>query len=133
MESVVESHLVDHCLKNRLITNAQHGFLQNRSTGTNLLSCLNDWYCAIDERCAIDVFYLDIAKAFDTVCHSKLLYKFRKYGVCGRFIDWIAAFLTNRRQKVKVDRVFSHFENVTSGVPQGSVLGRTSPFFTLYE
>ena len=88
-----------------------------------MLKCLNDWFSAIDNSRCVDVMYIDVAKAFDSVSHPKLMYKLEKYGVTGKFLNWISAFLSDRRQRVKVGEVKSEFAEVTSGVPQGSVLG----------
>ena len=123
MEVILKNCLVNHLVRNNLISNVQHGFLSKRSTLTNLLSCLNNWVECIDLRSSVDVMYLDIAKAFDSVSHSKLLHKISKYGISGNFFAWIAAFLKDRRQAVQVNDSRSEFASVTSGVPQGSVLG----------
>ena len=123
MESIIKRALVDHLKFNNLISASQHGFLTGRSTTTNLLECLNSWTSAIDRKNCVDVMYLDIAKAFDTVSHSKLLHKLRAYGIDGKLLSWIKAFLTNRSQRVKISDSWSQPTIVTSGVPQGSVLG----------
>ena len=70
-----------------------------------------------------DVLIMDFSKAFDKVNHSLLLHKLQRYGVQGTTNTWIANFLNNRRQAVVVSGASSHFANVMSGVPQGSVLG----------
>ena len=70
-----------------------------------------------------DVLIMDFSKAFDKVNHSLLLHKLQRYGVQGTTNTWIANFLNNRRQAVVVSGASSHFVNVMSGVPQGSVLG----------
>ena len=70
-----------------------------------------------------DVMYLDFSKAFDKVDHNILLKKLQSFGIHGKLYDWIASFLTGRKQHVMVDGVMSTIINVISGVPQGTVLG----------
>jgi ribonucleases P/MRP protein subunit RPP40 len=88
-----------------------------------LLECIYDWTKNVDKRKNIDVIYIDFSKAFDTVCHNKLLIKLRAYGIQGNLLGWIKSFLYNRSQKVKIDSAISNSNSVISGVPQGSVLG----------
>ena len=71
----------------------------------------------------IDVAYLDFRKAFDLVSHQHLLHKMANYGIRGQTLNWIKAFLLNRTQRVVVRGAVSKHFDVTSGVPQGSVLG----------
>ena len=78
---------------------------------------------SLDHKTAVDVFYLDISKAFDTVSHPKLLQKIEKYGITSKFLNWIKNFLLSRSQQVRVDGTLSENISVISGVPQGSVLG----------
>ena len=70
-----------------------------------------------------DVIYLDYAKAFDKVDHKLLLKKLRYYGIGGQIYTWIEQFLLERTQTVVVDGHHSLPVAVTSGVPQGTVLG----------
>ena len=76
-----------------------------------------------DEREAVDLIYLDFPKAFDEVPHCRLFKKLEAHGVGGNVLNRIKKWLSNRRQKVCTDGEFSDWANVTSGVPQGSVLG----------
>jgi hypothetical protein len=71
----------------------------------------------------VDSVYLDFAKAFDSVVHSKLLHKLVSFGISGNLMGWIESFLTNRVQSVRVGLCRSDWSPVLSGVPQGSVLG----------
>ena len=66
---------------------------------------------------------MDLAKAFDTVAHHRLLYKLEWYGIRGRVHQWIAGFLTVRHQRLLLDGAQSSLAGVSSGVPQGTVLG----------
>jgi len=66
---------------------------------------------------------MDFSKAFDKVSHSRLLYKLEWYGVKGQTYSWVTDFLTGRSQQVVLEGKQSDSSNVTSGVPQGSVLG----------
>ena len=72
---------------------------------------------------------MDYSKCFDTVVHSKLMYKLSKYGIQGSAYRWIENFLTQRTQSVKVGNVLSDSTLVLSGVPQGMVVG---PLFFFY-
>ena len=70
-----------------------------------------------------DIILLDFSKAFDKVNHSKLLWKLHQYGIRGHVLDWVRAFLGSRSQRVVIGGEESESITVTSGVPQGSVLG----------
>ena len=82
----------------------------------------------MDEGEAVDAVYLDFRKAFDTVSHKRLLLKIKACGISGMVYDWIESWLTGRKQRVTLGGNQSDWVNVTSGVPQGSVLG---PLFFL--
>ena len=77
----------------------------------------------LDNGKDIDVIYLDFCKAFDTVPHRRLLKKSWAYGIRGQIHQWITEFLSNRIQKVTVEGKESVTAKITSGIPQGSVLG----------
>ena len=84
---------------------------------------MNDWTEILDRGKEINAVYMDYMKAFDKVPHKRLIYKVRRYNISEGVVRWIEDFLNNRRQRVKVNKDLSAWGKVTSGIPQGSVLG----------
>jgi len=124
-EGFVRDALTKHLKNNDLLSDSQYGFTSGRSCVTQLLTTINDWMTEIDEGKPVDAIYLDLRKAFDTVPHNRLINKLKGYGIEGPLLRWIEDFLHNRSQFVKVNNASSSHTKVTSGVPQGSVIGPT--------
>ena len=112
-------------IENNILSNHQFGFVSGRSTITQLLVTINDWLFNLDNDVPIDAAYMDFRKAFDTVPHQRLLDKLKGYNISGPILNWINSFLSERTQFVKINNSQSSKIKVTSGVPQGSVLGPT--------
>ena len=130
MERIIRDAIIDHMEDNRLFTDHQHGFRKRRSCITQLIEVIDEWTENLDKRENMDVVYLDFQKAFDTVPHKRLLKKLEGYGIKGNVLRWIASYLDNRQQRVILNGKESDWQAVTSGIPQGSVLGPT--LFLLY-
>ena len=123
LERLVKAEIDSHVEGNALMSSTQHGFRTGRSTRTNLIKFLNETTKWNDDGYCFDVIYLDFSKAFDVVCHKRLLVKLRAIGISGKVLAWIEDWLSNRRQKVIVEGESSEWASVESSVLQGSVLG----------
>jgi hypothetical protein len=123
LEHIVSSSITKHFTKNDMFYELQHGFREKRSCQTQLLMLVDDILKSLTLKSQVDLILLDFSKAFDMVNHEKLLYKLHFYGVRGQTLKWIKAFLDNRSQSVVVSGSTSGTIPVSSGVPQGSVLG----------
>ena len=85
---------------------------------------------SVDKGKCVQAVALDFAKAFDKVSHRLLIQELVHYKISSQLIRWIHSFLCDRWQQVVVNSCVSESKNVSSGVPQGSVLGPS--LFLLY-
>ena len=123
MEHVIASQIMNFLDKNNILYDLQHGFRKNRSCESQLIMTIEDLASNLNNHLQTDLAILDFAKAFDKVPHSRLLNKLHYYGIRNKQHEWIREFLTGRTQRVIVEGKASTFKEVTSGVPQGTVLG----------
>ena len=115
--------IVNFLETNNLIKNSQHGFRPGRSCFTQLLHHIDDIISILERNENADALYLDLSKAFDKVNHAILIHKLKEKGISGKILTWLNSFLTNRTQQVVIDGSTSSPTVVSSGVPQGTVLG----------
>ena len=107
-----------------LIGDQQYGFLPNRSCVTQMTYVIDDIATTINRHNDVDIVYFDFAKAFDSVKHDIILKKLKYlYNIDGLMLNFIRAYLQDRYQRVVINGTSSSNLSVTSGVPQGSILG----------
>ena len=123
MEHVIASNLMKHLVSEKILYEWQHGFRSKRSTETQLLTLVHELSDKLDRKKQVDIAVLDFSKAFDKVSHKHLAIKLAYYGIRGSTLAWINSFPTNRTHQVVFEGIASGTVDVTSGVPQGSVLG----------
>ena len=121
MERVIVNQLQTFLTDHNLISPSQYGFQKKSSTIIQLIDSHSDWLATQNGGKPTDTIFLDYAKAFDSVSHSKLLLKLHAYGVHNDLWRWFKNFLSNRTQAVMIDGTLSDTLPVISGTPQGAV------------
>lgn len=123
LEKIIHKRLLGYLTHHNILNTSQYGFQQNSSTEQAILE-LQD---RIVKSTAKNKFSLglsiDLSKAFDTLDYNILITKLKYIGIRGITLDWFKSYLTSRKQFVKINSIHSSCQNITCGVPQGSILG----------
>lgn len=123
IEKLLLSRLHEYLNMSNFFDATQNGFLEKKGTQTavaRLIEAINE---GLNSKMYIRILFLDLRKAFDLVNHEILIKKLEKLGINGPAKEIFRHYLTNRTQYVNVGDTKSNYRTVTSGVPQGSILG----------
>ena len=122
MESIIFDKIYNYFFSRNLLTAAQHGFRQKKSTVSNFLELLDDLTKLVDSGNCVDMIAVDFSKTFDKILHNKSLFKLSQYYVTDKLLNWIREFLIGRSFNFCINSCASQLFNVCSSVPKGSKL-----------
>ena len=100
----------------------QQDLKKNHSTRHCLIFMLEMWKRILDQRGYVCAIFVHLSKAFDKLKHNLLTAKFGAYGFETDALRYMKSYLMNRKQRVRVNKIFSEWERMATGVPQGSTL-----------
>lgn len=131
-EKVMANRFTAFLGKNSILDDNQHGFRPGRSVITASIEFIESIIDSLDKNEKVVSIFMDLSKAFDSVCHSKLLSNLSDMGVNDRTLSWFESYLTNRKHFVEISYLNafhqissarSQLSTVKFGIPQGSILG----------
>ena len=122
-ERVVYDQLYTYFITYKLLYFSQHGFRKLHSTETASLEFIDKIMQHLDNGKSPIAIFIDLSKAFDTIDHNILLHKLEYYGIKGIELKWVSSYLSNRMQYVSYKSTSSSLLPISTGVPQGSILG----------
>ena len=106
-----------------ILSKFQCGFRKGYSAQHCLLAMLEKWKLAVDNKRSFGALLTDLSKAFDCLPHDLLLAKLNAYWFSLAALRLVQSYLSNRKQRTKINSEFSSWEEILFGVPQGSILG----------
>ena len=122
-ERVASNQLYNHLQLNRLLYDSQYGFRKSHSTELAALELIDSIYKNLDQGKTPIAIFLDLSKAFDIIDHNILINKLHHCGCRNISLNWFKSYLTERSKYVLISDTISKTLRITTGVPQGSVLG----------
>jgi len=129
LEKAVYIQLYKHCSKHNILVDEQFGFRNKLATTDAIFQLINEVQIALNEKIIVVGIFCDLENAFDSINHDILISKLNFYGAEGKTLLWVKSYLSNRYQRVTLtnnvncQNLFSTWQKITHGVPQGLILG----------
>ena len=122
-EKIIFQQLHKYLKENEIYNSNQYGFRESHSTEHAALELVDRVINRLDDKEFPLAVFMDLSKAFDTINHNILLKKLHYYGIRNNSLSLLESYLSNRQQYVEINGKKSSLTNITTGVPQGSILG----------
>ena len=108
---------------NSKLSNFLSAYRKMYSTQHVLIRLIEEWKNNLDKNYVVGAVLMDLSKAFDCIPHDLIIAKLAAYGFDIKSLEYILSYLTNRQQSTRINGIYSIFQIILSGVPQGSILG----------
>ncbi|XP_044591441.1 uncharacterized protein LOC123269670 [Cotesia glomerata] len=122
LERCVHDQFVKYINENNYFDEYQTAFREGLGTQTAVIKFCDDIKLAVNESKVTIAVSFDLSKAFDSVNHKRLLSKLLLMNFSNSAVEWVKSYLTKRKQSVRSNKNISSWEEIVSGVPQGSTI-----------
>lgn len=133
VEKIIKSRLTQFLEQNKILSKNQFGFRPGLETDNALYSVTKCMYDALDNSKKTITIFLDLAKAFDMVDHSKLIKILSSFGLKNYNLNWIKSYLDKRKQKAIINDTSCEKRTINCGVSQDSIYTRCSIVYFIHQ
>ena len=109
---------------NEFLSDFTSAYRKGYSTNHVFVRLIENWKISLDKNLFTGAVLMDLSKAFDCIPHDLLIAKLLAYGLSFELVTFLNLNLKDRQQNVRINNIFSVFQNILSGVSQGSILGQ---------
>ena len=109
---------------NEFLSDFTSAYRKGYSTNHVFVRLIENWKISLDKNLFTGAVLMDLSKTFDCIPHDLLIAKLLTYGLSFELVTFLNLNLKDRQQNVRINNIFSVFQNILSGVSQGSILGQ---------